>query len=105
MTKSEKTKMFLNSLWGKETIMREEQETALEFIELLEEDREAFNEAFTRENVIRAIDQCGSFQLSYRLLMDGKPIRVSMKAVCSQTDPEHIIVGISTEEDKIHREH
>ncbi len=72
---------------------------------LYEEDREAFNEAFTRENVIRAIDQCGSFQLSYRLLMDGKPIRVSMKAVCSQTDPEHIIVGISTEEDKIHREH
>jgi hypothetical protein len=55
--------------------------------------------------VIRTIDQCGSFQLSYRLLMDGKPIRVSMKAVCSQTDPEHIIVGISTEEDKIHREH
>lgn len=40
--KSEATKRFLNSLWGKETIMREEQETALEFMELLEEDREAF---------------------------------------------------------------
>lgn len=42
MINSEKTKRFLNSLWGKETIMREEQETALEFMELLEEDREAF---------------------------------------------------------------
>lgn len=42
MINSEKTKRFLNSLWGREKVMREEQETALEFMELLEEDREAF---------------------------------------------------------------
>ena len=58
-------------------------------------DREAFIKSFTRENVLRTLDEHGTFTLTYRLLMDGNPVYVHMKAVRMRTDRTHIIIGVS----------
>ena len=59
------------------------------------EDREYFVKSFTKENVLKAIDGHGTFTLTYRLMVDGVPTYVSMKAVRMRADMTHIIVGVS----------
>ena len=66
---------------------------ALDYI--YEKDREYFINAFTRENVIRAIDELGAFTLSYRLLLKGEPVYVNMKAVRMSPGDNHIIIGVN----------
>ena len=61
---------------------------------LYPDDQDAFIAAFTRENVIAALDQAGSFTADYRLNMFGEPVYVSMKAVRMKTDAHHIIIGV-----------
>ncbi len=41
------------------------------------------------------VDEHGTFTLTYRLLMGGKPTYVSMKAVRMRTDKSYIIIGVS----------
>ena len=62
---------------------------------IYKEDRDVFIESFTKENVLRMLDEHGTFTLTYRLLMDGKPTYVNMKAVRMRADEAHIIVGVS----------
>ena len=62
---------------------------------IYKEDRDYFIESFTKENILRTLDEQGTYTLSYRLLMGGKPIYVMMKAVRMQTDKGHIIIGVS----------
>ena len=59
------------------------------------DDRTAFIEAFTKENVVHSLDTEGKFRLTYRLLIDDKPVYVGMKAVRVPGDPSHILVGVS----------
>ena len=66
---------------------------ALDFI--YEKDRDYFVSAFTRENVVRAIDELGAFTLSYRLLLKGEPTYVNMKAVRMSPGDNHIIIGVN----------
>lgn len=58
------------------------------------DDRKEFVKAFTKENVLRQIDEQGNFTHNYRLIMNGKPVYVSMKAMRMQDDPGHIIIGV-----------
>lgn len=62
---------------------------------LHKDDQEKFISAFTRENVEKAMDTQGAFTITYRLLMNGKPTYVDLKAVRMQGDRQHIIIGIS----------
>ena len=62
---------------------------------LYKEDRAHFIESFTKENVVKSLDANGNFMLTYRLLLDGTPTYVNMKAVRMQGDRRHIIVGVS----------
>ncbi len=62
---------------------------------IYKEDRDYFLDTFTKENVMRMIDLHGSFNLTYRLIMEGKPTYVHMKAVRMRTDRRHIIFGVS----------
>ena len=62
---------------------------------LHKDDQEDFIRAFTKSNVIAALDAEGRFKRTYRLMMDGKPTFVEMKAVRIPGDPSHIIVGVS----------
>ena len=63
---------------------------------LYEEDRELFAAAFTKENILRTIDEQGSFALTYRLLNGGDLIYVGMKATRMEADSRHIIIGVSS---------
>ena len=62
---------------------------------LHKEDQEAFIGAFTRENVEHILDTQGTFTHTYRLLINGVPTYVSMKAVRMRDDRSHIIIGVS----------
>ncbi len=62
---------------------------------LYENDYPFFARTFTRENVVRALDEQGAFTLTYRVMMDGSPIYVNMKAVRMGGDDEHIIIGVN----------
>ena len=41
------------------------------------------------------MDEQGTFTLTYRLLKEGKPIYVNMKAIRTGSDSKHIIIGVS----------
>lgn len=56
-------------------------------------DRERFIADFNKDNILNILRENGSFALSYRLMLEGEPIYVSMKAV--RIDPDHIVIGVS----------
>ncbi len=59
------------------------------------DDQPAFLKAFTKENLIRAMDQYGVFTITYRLLVNGEPVYMNMKATRMQASARHIIIGVS----------
>ncbi len=59
------------------------------------EDQEEFFRRFTRENIIRRLDEQGVFTASYRLMDTGTPMYASMKIVRTQPGDSHIVIGIS----------
>lgn len=61
---------------------------------LYPDDVDAFCTAFTKENVLRLIDETGSFTATYRVVMFGEPVYASMKAVRMRTDMRHLIIGV-----------
>ena len=60
---------------------------------LYKDDQDVFLKAFTKQNVIKALDEHGAFTHTYRLIMDGVPQYVNMKAV--RMGKDEIIIGIS----------
>ena len=60
------------------------------------DDLEAFLSAFTKENILKEIEENGIFTLVYRLMMDGQPISVQLNAamVVEQEGPR-LIVGLN----------
>ncbi|MBE7003326.1 MAG: bifunctional diguanylate cyclase/phosphodiesterase [Ruminococcaceae bacterium] len=62
---------------------------------LFEEDLEFFLDTFTRDVVMSEMDTEGSFTLTYRILMNGRPTYVNMKAVRMGGDDSHIIIGVN----------
>ena len=59
------------------------------------DDQENFIKEFTKQNVVNALDTEGKFKVTYRLMMNGTPIFVDMKAVRMPGTRSHIIVGVS----------
>ena len=62
---------------------------------IYEEDRPAFLNIFTKENIIKELDEHGAFTATYRLIDKGDPMYVSMKITRMIPDMKHIIIGIS----------
>ena len=62
---------------------------------IYKEDREYFIESFTKENILRTLDEHGTFTLTYRLQTGESPVYVNMKAVRMKTDKGHIVIGVS----------
>ncbi len=58
-------------------------------------DRAYFTENFTKENILNNLAEQGRFEMTYRVIMNGKPQYVSMKAMPMSEDKDHIIVGLS----------
>lgn len=62
---------------------------------IYEEDREAFFAAFSKEQIIKALDEHGAFTATYRLMDTGIPIYVNMKVTRMQPGGSRIIMGVS----------
>ena len=59
------------------------------------DDVEMFNARFTKDNVLGSIERDGSFGLNYRLLIDGEPTEVVLKAVAVvESDETRLIIGV-----------
>ena len=69
------------------------------------DDQKEFLKLFTKENISRELDMNGSFTTSYRLVFDGKPTWVSMKAT-RMMDPEdpHIVIGVNNIDNQMKRQ-
>ncbi|MCR4764100.1 MAG: EAL domain-containing protein [Lachnospiraceae bacterium] len=59
------------------------------------DDQERFLETYTKEHIMQAIDEQGAFHLTYRLMINGEPTYVSMKATRMSEDDRHIIIGVN----------
>ena len=62
---------------------------------VFEEDRKCLIEALNKENVLKEIETNGFFGYYYRLIIEGEPIYVNLKATGVSSDPDHIIIGIT----------
>ena len=67
-------------------------------------DQELFKRAFNKDTILRAIDDRGSFTLSYRLMIDGVPTFVSLKAVKAKDDPDHLVIGVNNVDAQIRQQ-
>ncbi|MBO4916145.1 MAG: EAL domain-containing protein [Oscillospiraceae bacterium] len=63
--------------------------------QLYPEDLDFFLKAFTKDNILRTIEEDGSFNLTYRLMVNGEPSYVSMKATRMQDDESSLIIGVN----------
>ncbi len=60
------------------------------------EDLPMFLEQFTREKVMRDIAKKGRFQIRYRIMVNGKPLPVRLRAArVKESDGEKIVVGLA----------
>jgi hypothetical protein len=62
---------------------------------IYEEDREIFYAAFSKEQIVKALDEQGVFTVTYRLVDTGVPVYVNMKVTRMQPGSSKIILGIS----------
>ena len=58
-------------------------------------DQEAVLSAFTKDNILKTIEKHGTFTMSYRLMIDGVPTYVNMKATRMVGDDKHLVVGVN----------
>ena len=63
---------------------------------IYEEDRGRFLEAMEKEKLQEEIRKNGTFITQYRLLINGVPTYVNMKATCGKQDSRHLIIGINS---------
>ena len=69
------------------------------------EDQQLLLRNFTKENLLSELDQHGTFTLTYRLMLDGVPTYVNLKAT-RMVDGEtaHIVIGVSNVDAQMRRE-
>ncbi len=59
------------------------------------EDRPYFKESFTKENILKSIEENGSYSINYRRIINDKPTYVSLKAIRIKTGGDGLIIGIN----------
>lgn len=62
---------------------------------IFEEDQERFITNLDKDNLVKEIQDHGTFIMQYRLLVGGDPTYVSLKATCSGEDERHLIIGVN----------
>ena len=63
---------------------------------IYKEDQKYFLDVFTKENILRKIRENGSFIATYRLMFDGVPTYVSLKAIPMKgNDKRYIVIGVN----------
>ncbi len=60
------------------------------------DDLDRFLTVFTRENVMAGVERGGIFTLDYRIVMDGRPVHVQMKAaMVEEKEGARLVVGLN----------
>ena len=68
-------------------------------------DLKRFLSVFTKENILAEIGRSGIFTLDYRLMMEGKPVYVQMKAaMVEEKEGPRLIVGINDIDAQVRQE-
>ncbi|MBR4332601.1 MAG: bifunctional diguanylate cyclase/phosphodiesterase [Clostridia bacterium] len=63
---------------------------------VFKDDQAMFKARFTKENVMAEIQRCGLYVLRYRLMIDGKPQYVNVKAaLVEERDGKQLIIGVN----------
>ena len=63
---------------------------------IYEEDLERFKRELNKENILQKIQQADVFVLKYRLIMNGRPRPVRLKAaLVNESGRQQLIVGVS----------
>ena len=65
-------------------------------------DLPGFLAVFTKKNILREIERIGSFSVPYRMMLDGEPKYVLMKA--SRLDERHLVIGTSNVNAEVQRQ-
>ena len=69
------------------------------------EDMERHLRVLTKDNMLQAIRKNGFFIHNYRLMLDGKPVSVSLRAaLVEENDGETIILGVTNDEEEYKRQ-
>ena len=70
------------------------------------DDLSQFLASFTKERILRELEENGAFTITYRLLFNGMPTYVHMKATrMAEKDDPHIVIGVSNIDAQMRREH
>ena len=70
-----------------------------------QEDQSRFLSMLTRENVLAEVEQSGIFTLSYRLMTDGEPRYVQLKAaMVDEKEGRRLIVGVNDIDSQVRQE-
>ena len=68
-------------------------------------DLNRFLTAFTKENMLAEVERSGIFTLGYRLMMDGQPVNVQMKAaMVEEKEGPRLIVGLNNIDAQVRQE-
>ncbi len=69
------------------------------------DDVDAVRRALKKHNLLRALDKNGTFTMKYRLMVDGKPVFVSLKATRMEAENgRYIVVGVNSIDAQIKKE-
>ncbi len=69
------------------------------------DDQDMLDEAIRKENLMEALEREDTFTLTYRLIMEGEPVYVHMKATkLDDKNDTHIVIGVSNVNEQIKRE-
>ena len=69
------------------------------------EDRDRFMAVFTKERVLSILKRDGAFTTKYRLMLNGEPVFISMKAtLLEDEDGSHLVIGTNNIDAQMKRE-
>lgn len=69
-----------------------------------EDDYARVTEALQRSNMVKVLERCGSFSLSYRQILDGRPQYVSLLAIRQRNTSDRVVIGIRNVDEQVQRE-
>ncbi|MDT3843194.1 MAG: EAL domain-containing protein [Bacillota bacterium] len=68
------------------------------------DDQEEFFEQFNKENILRKIREEGMFTIGYRLMIQGRPMHMLLKAtILHENGKDKIIIGVINVDDEVRR--
>ena len=69
------------------------------------EDLERFNRLFNKENILKELEKNSVFMLNYRLMLEGKPTYVGLRAAfIEENGGRQLIVGINNIDSQVRRD-